>query len=134
MIAVYADMNNLKLVNDQFGHEEGDYALRLIGQILRDAVHSVPGTGEVGRVGGDEFCAFLITDREDGERALRNSIDEITEQVNQESDKPYYVSMSAGMKSFICSEDVNISNELEQADIDLYVYKKKKRKNIMKNN
>lgn len=134
VIAVYADMNNLKLVNDQFGHEEGDYALRLIGQILRDAVHSVPGTGEVGRVGGDEFCAFLITDREDGERALRNSIDEITEQVNQESDKPYYVSMSAGMKSFICSEDVNISNELEQADIDLYVYKKKKRKNIMKNN
>ena len=73
VIAVYADMNNLKLVNDQFGHEEGDYALRLIGQILRDAVHSVPGTGEVGRVGGDEFCAFLITDREDGERALRNS-------------------------------------------------------------
>lgn len=134
VIAIYADMNNLKLVNDQFGHEEGDYALRLIGQILRDAVHCVPGIGEVGRVGGDEFCAFLITDREDGESALRSSIDEITERVNSETDKPYYVSMSVGMQSFICSEDVNLSNELEQADIDLYVYKKKKRTNILKNN
>lgn len=134
VIAVYADMNNLKLVNDQFGHEEGDYALRMIGQILRDAIHSVPGTGEVGRVGGDEFCGFLITDWEDGESALRTRIDEITERVNNESDKPYYVSMSVGMQSFICSEDVNISNELEQADIDLYVYKKKKRTNILKNN
>ncbi len=131
-IAVYADMNNLKLVNDQFGHEEGDYALRLIGQILRDAIHGMEGVGEVGRIGGDEFCAYLITDLADGEALLRQKIDEITEAMNQENEKAYYVSMSIGMKSFICSSEVDISYELEQADAQLYQYKKRKRVSILK--
>lgn len=131
-IAIYADMNNLKLVNDQFGHEEGDYSLRLIGQILRDAIHSMEGIGEVGRIGGDEFCAYLISDLADGEAVLRKRIDEITEAMNQESDKAYYVSMSVGMKSFTCSNEVDISYELEQADAQLYQYKQKKRTSILK--
>lgn len=131
-IAIYADMNNLKEVNDQFGHEEGDYALKLIGQILRDAIHRLQGTGEVGRIGGDEFCAYVITDTPDSEEVLRESIDEITEIVNRENDKPYYVSMSVGMKRFTCSDEVMISYELEQADAQLYMYKKQKRTSILK--
>lgn len=131
-IAIYADMNNLKLVNDQFGHEEGDYALRLIGQILRDAIHSIEGTGEVGRIGGDEFCAYMITDVADSENLLRKSIDKITEAMNQENEKPYYVSMSVGMKHFTCSAEADVSYELEQADAQLYKYKMNKRKSILK--
>lgn len=131
-IAVYADMNNLKLVNDQFGHEEGDYSLCSIGRILHDAVHSIEGKGEVGRIGGDEFCAYLITDVDNSEEQIRRQIDEITENLNSGNDKPYYVSMSVGIKHFICSEDVDVSFELEQADAQLYVYKQKKRKSILK--
>lgn len=131
VIAIYADMNDLKLVNDQFGHEEGDYALKLIGQILREAIHDVKGTGEVGRIGGDEFCAYLITDEANCEPLLRGKLDEITERLNRENDKPYYVSISAGMQHFTCHEDVNISYELEQADAQLYMHKKNKR-NILK--
>lgn len=131
-VVIYADMNNLKLVNDKFGHEEGDYALRAIGQILYDAVHGMEGRGEVGRIGGDEFCAYLITDMGDSEERLRKRIDEITETLNAGNDKPYYVSMSVGIKHFICSEDVDISVELEQADAQLYIDKQKKRKSILK--
>jgi diguanylate cyclase (GGDEF)-like protein len=131
-LAVYADMNNLKLVNDQFGHEEGDYSLCLIGQILRDAIRGFKGAGGVGRIGGDEFCAYIITEMEDSEEILRNRITNITESLNQENDKPYYVSMSVGVKHFICSEDVDISYELEQADAQLYLYKVHKRKSILK--
>lgn len=131
-IAIYADMNDLKLVNDQFGHEEGDYALKLIGQILREAIHDMNGNGEVGRIGGDEFCAYIITDLPNSEAMLRRNIDEITERMNRENDKPYFISMSAGMKHFTCSAEVNISYELEQADAQLYKYKKNKRKSILK--
>lgn len=131
-IAIYADMNNLKLVNDQFGHEEGDYSLRAIGTILHDAIHSIEGKGDVGRIGGDEFCAYLITDVENSEEQIRQQIDKITEELNAGNDKPYYVSMSVGVKHFICSEDINVSLELEQADAQLYIYKQKKRKSILK--
>lgn len=131
-IAIYADMDNLKMVNDQFGHEEGDYALYSIGQILRDAIHRVDGKGAVGRFGGDEFCAYVITDAPDCESSIRSSIDEITEELNQNNDKPYYVSMSVGVKRFICDTDVDITHELEQADEQLYQYKAKKSTNILK--
>lgn len=131
-IAMYADMDDLKLVNDRFGHEEGDYALRAIGQILHDAVHSIEGKGEVGRVGGDEFCAYIITDLDNSEEVIRRRIDEITEDLNNHSGKPFYVSFSVGMHEFICSEDAIISQELEQADEQLYQIKFNKKKNILR--
>lgn len=131
-IAIYADMNNLKLVNDQFGHEEGDYSLRSIGQILHDALQNVDGRGAIGRIGGDEFCAYVVSDADDIEEQIRGQIDEITENLNNTNDKPYYVGMSVGVKHFICSDEIDVSMELEQADAQLYVYKQKKRKSILK--
>lgn len=131
-VAIYADMDNLKLVNDQFGHEEGDYSLYSIGQILQDAIHSIEGKGSAGRIGGDEFCAYVITEEADSENIIRQKIGELTEELNRVNDKPYYVSMSVGMKHFVCSADVDISYELEQADDQLYEYKKNKRKGILK--
>ncbi len=131
-IALYADMDNLKMVNDQYGHEEGDYALYTVGQILRDSIHSIEGKGSVGRIGGDEFCAYIITDMPDVEQEVRRKIKEFTEEINNNNDKPYYVSMSVGVQHMVCSEDVDISRELEKADEQLYEYKKVKREGILK--
>jgi len=131
-IAVYADMNDLKKVNDEFGHEEGDFSLYSLGQILRDAVQAVGGKSAVGRIGGDEFCAYAITDMENAEQLLRDRLKELTEELNRHSGKPYYISMSLGVKQFECSSLVDISHELEQADERLYVDKQKKRGSIYK--
>lgn len=50
------DADNFKSINDSYGHEQGDVALRLI----TDAVKSVlRKTDLVGRIGGEEFCVFL---------------------------------------------------------------------------
>ena len=97
-VIIYADMNNLKLINDKFGHEEGDYALKAIAQILQDAL------GEdqiIGRFGGDEFAAFLFTEDKNYEKLLRDKIAEATVLLNDSNDKPYYRSISVGMSSFV---------------------------------
>ncbi|WP_281086558.1 GGDEF domain-containing protein, partial [Eubacterium ruminantium] len=52
-LVAYVDMNNLKQVNDVFGHEEGDYALRAIGRALTKAL---PENAVLARIGGDEFA------------------------------------------------------------------------------
>lgn len=50
------DADNFKSINDSYGHDQGDVALRLI----TDAVKSVlRQTDLVGRIGGEEFCVFL---------------------------------------------------------------------------
>lgn len=52
---VFVDMDNLKKVNDVYGHKAGDRALKLLGNILKDA-----GDNSIAcRLGGDEFLLFL---------------------------------------------------------------------------
>ena len=51
-----ADLDNLKAVNDTYGHSVGDDAICLFGQALRALFRQ---NDIVGRIGGDEFAAFL---------------------------------------------------------------------------
>ena len=53
---IMGDVNCLKLVNDAFGHEEGDKFLKQIALIIRDSCRK---EDVVARVGGDEFAIFL---------------------------------------------------------------------------
>lgn len=132
---IYADMNNLKLVNDRFGHEEGDYSLKAVADILKAALGE---NGIVGRMGGDEFAAFMIADEKQltentfEENYIRGRITEETEALNQSNDKPYYVSLSAGMRFFTIDEQVDFDRMMADADADLYQWKKVKRKEILK--
>jgi diguanylate cyclase (GGDEF)-like protein len=52
------DANNFKKINDSFGHETGDQAIKALGGALRDAGAKV-GTGKIMRNGGDEFAAWF---------------------------------------------------------------------------
>lgn len=56
---LFADMDNLKQVNDRFGHKNGDYAIKSIAQILQQSFDT---DDVIGRIGGDEFVAFCFLD------------------------------------------------------------------------
>ena len=76
--ALYIDADHFKSVNDRFGHDAGDRALRLIARAIQDNMrpHDVAG-----RFGGEEFVVLLPnTDRDDAARAaerLRKRIEEV---------------------------------------------------------
>jgi len=55
---VMCDVDGLKQVNDQLGHGEGDELLRLVGDVLREAAATLPGS-TAARIGGDEFCLVV---------------------------------------------------------------------------
>ncbi|XMB72048.1 PAS domain S-box protein [Mycoplasmatota bacterium WC30] len=50
------DLNGLKIINDAFGHSAGDFALKTIGDVLKD---SFEDKDVVSRIGGDEFTVLL---------------------------------------------------------------------------
>jgi len=50
------DADNFKAINDTFGHEQGDAALRLIARSIRSVLRSAD---LVGRIGGEEFAVYL---------------------------------------------------------------------------
>ena len=128
-IIIYADMNNLKVINDQFGHEEGDFSLKTLANILKDTFGD---SGIVGRFGGDEFTAFTFTDDKDAAKKIRARIAEITKEENEKNGKPYYISMSVGACVFNCSDQVDLQDLMDKADVDLYLEKKHKRNNVLK--
>ena len=58
-----ADLDHFKLVNDQFGHPEGDTVLRQSGEAIRGSLRT---SDRVFRVGGEEFAMILETGDEPG--------------------------------------------------------------------
>lgn len=128
-IAIYADMDNLKIVNDEFGHDEGDFALRTIANALSESFRD---SDVVARMGGDEFAAFAIVSHEYYAEALKQRIHGILAKMN-DNDKPFYVNMSIGTHEFVIQEDTNLDHILNVADEDLYKEKKNKKKVVYKN-
>ena len=124
VLVLYADMDNLKMINDRYGHDEGDFALREIGKILKEAFRN---TDIISRFGGDEFVAFALLGIPNYEKIMKHRIEEITERHNQVAQKPYRIEMSIGICEVTCSRDLKIEKVLEQADKKLYIEKKVKK-------
>ena len=120
------DMDNMKLVNDTLGHDEGDYCLCTIAHSMKGAAKN----GEICiRSGGDEFIVLAKNYDEDlVERyrvALRN---EIAERLKSDK-KDYNISISIGCYMQIPTDnDATISEVseefLRQADAEMYAEKK----------
>ncbi len=128
-ILLFADMDNLKGVNDIYGHENGDFALRTIADTLRTCLRN----GDViGRIGGDEFVALALLGQQQSPDIIINRIKERLKKFNDASDKPYYVEASIGIVDFACRPEADLQALMKQADEALYEDKSKKRKSPVK--
>ncbi|MCD8398052.1 MAG: GGDEF domain-containing protein [Lachnospiraceae bacterium] len=128
-VVLYIDMNNLKIVNDRFGHKEGDSSLRKIGQVLKELVS---GRGIAGRIGGDEFTCLIETRKGDSGKELIESLYEKFDRYNHSSDKPYLVTVSAGACPIAPEDDISLKEALIRADQKLYEVKKERKWEVIK--
>lgn len=127
---MYADMDGLKSINDTYGHDDGDFALKSMTSILRQACDS---EAIVSRFGGDEFVVFsAIEDVRDIDR-LKNRIWSETEILNSSISKPYRIEMSTGVCEVECSPELDIYQALATADRLLYQEKRAKKLRRMGN-
>lgn len=93
LCAFFADMNGLKYINDTFGHNEGDFAIQVLGHALKSVVKE---SDLCARFSGDEFyilCAGMTdADADDFIRRIHKYL----ENYNRLSSKPYDVTCSCG--------------------------------------
>ncbi|MFN3741533.1 MAG: diguanylate cyclase [Anaerolineales bacterium] len=68
---IFLDMDNLKEINDRYGHESGDSALRLLANVLRNIVRAGDAPA---RWGGDEFVILLNDDDGEGARRIARTL------------------------------------------------------------
>lgn len=130
VLFAYIDMNNLKIINNQFGHEEGDFSLKLIGRVLKKIVANV---GIAGRIGGDEYACALVYEEKDNGEAFVKKVSQSFDEFNETSSKLYNITVSTGV--YVTHPDKKISCEdaLAYADECLYEAKKYKAQTVVKN-
>ncbi len=129
-IVGYVDMNNLKIVNDRFGHEEGDFSLKSIAAILASVLCG--GRSVIGRIGGDEYAFITLGDANEAEGIEERLKNRFTE-FNKSTDKPYNVTASVGLYPSGGGEEISLEDALSYADEALYVAKQTKDRNVLKN-
>ena len=130
-VLIFADLDNLKSINDNFGHEEGDFAIVTSSSFLKSGLRN---TDIVARIGGDEFAAFALCEDEKIIRSIPGRIKKIAEKYNQTSDKKYNITVSIGIFEFKCNVGEKIQMYMDKADSSLYLDKKNKNLNIFKDN
>ena len=120
------DLNKFKEINDQYGHVEGDCALRRAADALRSACSSYDLKTFIARYGGDEFIIVTKTGDESKVKALCTGIKDEMIRLNREAGAKYELTASIGYSSY--SGDIfAFQNALTKADEALYEEKKHRR-------
>jgi diguanylate cyclase (GGDEF)-like protein len=117
---IYADIDGLKLVNDQLGHETGDQLIRDAAAVLRESLRD---TDVLARLGGDEFVAFALDDAQP--RVILGRLRENLHAFNLMQKRNYHLSISAGAVQCDPDSDALLLDYLERADREMYAHKQR---------
>lgn len=123
MMMSFIDMDKLKFINDNYGHNEGDYALQRLASIIRDCC----GKNSVcARFGGDEFVVFSVNVTDNAREALERKFELAIQNSNSTIKKPYTLSASIGSVVIVPKPDDTLYNIIKQADEKMYELKRQK--------
>ena len=119
------DINRFKGINDTYGHAEGDRALVIAAQALRQTCEQIKAPVFLGRYGGDEFT-IIIQNPEEGEHPEQVTalIRRILSEKQQENQLPYELAFSVGYDEVRNNKD-SVYDCLKRADDKLYIEKMK---------
>lgn len=121
LFMLMGDMNNLKTINDTYGHIEGDESIK----IAADAMNSVcEGSEKCFRIGGDEFVVIGSGDyTEEVIGSKLRMVEKYIEDYDLSSEKPYEISISLGYVYAAASGFDRIEDALSVADERMFANK-----------
>jgi diguanylate cyclase (GGDEF)-like protein len=115
------DLDNLKEINDTYGHHVGDEAIRVLASELQRAVRA---TDTCGRLGGDEFGVAMPDADERDAREVGLRVREALEHLNRTSKLPVPVEFSIGITAW--RQGLDWQAMYQAADKALYVDKRRR--------
>ncbi|MGB7605901.1 MAG: diguanylate cyclase [Lutisporaceae bacterium] len=123
LMICYIDVDGLKVVNDTYGHQEGDDYILFITNVLKEIIRESDG---LCRMGGDEFLLVLPEcDMKKGQQVLRR-IEKALNENNVRKAKPYKLGISYGLIAYDFEEQPQIGSLIIRADMEMYKHKHNK--------
>jgi diguanylate cyclase (GGDEF)-like protein/PAS domain S-box-containing protein len=120
---VFLDIDNLKEVNDTYGHAVGDLLLQGVAAILKTTLRE---SDVIGRIGGDEFAVLAMRSKGLGERSLLARIEESVQAFHVKSYPRLRLSVSMGLVRVDPQKYQQLDDFLAHADFLMYQEKRNK--------
>jgi diguanylate cyclase (GGDEF)-like protein/PAS domain S-box-containing protein len=124
MSIFYTDLDDLKKINDSFGHDEGDAALVEAAGLLRDVFRD---SDIIARLGGDEFVVLAIDVAEGKAATLTRRLRDKVAARNARPGQVYSVCFSLGTSRYDPDKPCSLAELLTQADRKMYQDKASKK-------
>lgn len=121
---VFMDLDRFKSINDTFGHAEGDRALTVFANLMRNTCRD---SDLFARLGGDEFAALLVNTSDTLAQELVDRFSRSMEKYNRSAGRGYEISFSYGIVGFDPEKHHTIDDLLAEGDALMYAIKHGKR-------
>jgi diguanylate cyclase (GGDEF)-like protein len=125
IMVLFADIDGMKEINDNFGHQEGDRALKTVAGILKDTFRT---SDIVARIGGDEFAALSLQTSWDNADVLAERLQKNLNAFNDKKMLRYSLSVSTGLAVFSDGYHYTVAEMLQNADEMMYMNKRNKKR------
>jgi diguanylate cyclase (GGDEF)-like protein len=122
LLLLYCDLDDLKEINDSFGHREGDLALVRTTDALEETFRD---SDLLARLGGDEFAVVAWEASLPDIRAILTRLENNLAKANV-AERRYHLSLSVGIARFDPHAPVTLAELVSQADRDMYKHKKQR--------
>jgi diguanylate cyclase (GGDEF)-like protein len=123
LLLIFADVDGLKQINDNFGHAVGSQILVETADIFRDSFRQ---TDVISRWGGDEFLVLLIDAANDNQEVVLARLRNKVKEFNKKSGRPYQLSISFGITPLDLNGESNLDETIAAADKAMYENKRSK--------
>ncbi len=118
---LFIDLDKFKPINDIYGHAEGDHALQVFSNILRDVFRD---SDVIGRLGGDEFAVLLTMTSISKSQEILARLQEVLDAYNTKASRGYNLEFSYGVVEYDSQKHDSIHALLAEADENMYKQKK----------
>lgn len=123
---VMCDLDGLKGINDNFGHEEGDIAIHTVACALR---HASGDSAIWTRMGGDEMLAVYVYTK-GSDAKFRSEFNDYLDKFNRTSNKNYTVAASVGIYHTRPDEHLSFEELIKSSDALMYSEKKRRKQQL----
>jgi diguanylate cyclase (GGDEF)-like protein len=120
VLLLFCDVDNLKGINDSFGHREGDLAIIRAADALEETFRD---SDILARLGGDEFAVLASDTAIPNGQAIMARIEKNLEKANAEESR-YTLSFSIGIARFHPGTPSSLGELMAHADQEMYLHKK----------
>jgi diguanylate cyclase (GGDEF)-like protein len=130
LLLLYCDVDNLKKINDSYGHQEGDLALIRTADALEQTFRD---SDTVARLGGDEFVVLASEAPSQTQEVLLRRLAKNLKKSNAKESR-YELSLSVGVAQFDPKRAISLGELMAQADEAMYEQKRNHQKSCSGNN